>query len=57
LTVSLDCVVSDWSAWTTSDQTGTVTRIRMQVRPAINGGKKCPNMIESLYKQFDFLLI
>jgi len=47
LTVSLDCVVSDWSAWTTADQTGTVTRIRMQVRPAINGGKKCPNMIES----------
>ena len=45
--VKLPCIVSDWTAWTSPDATGTIYRYRMVVRPAINGGEECPELLEA----------
>jgi hypothetical protein len=43
----LPCIVSDWSDWSAPDATGTSFRYRMVTRPAINGGKECPELIQA----------
>ena len=54
--VPLDCIVGDWTAWSKPDQTGTITRIRKQLRPSVNGGEECPNMIENKKGLFSLLM-
>lgn len=44
--VPLPCLVSNWSKWIGPDATGSVYRVRMVVRPSINGGEKCPDLIQ-----------
>lgn len=51
----IDCVVSDWSAWTYSAwtvagsvETRTGTRTRTVVTPSANGGAACPALSESV---------
>ncbi len=47
-TCPVDCLVSDWSAWSTCDKpcgTGNQTRTRTIQRQAANGGKVCPTVL------------
>ena len=44
--VKLPCIVSDWSEWSSPDATGTIYRHRMMTRPALNGGKECPELMQ-----------
>ena len=44
--VPLPCIMSDWTAWTAPDATGTVYRVRYVVRPALNGGKECEDLMQ-----------
>ena len=44
--VKLPCIVSDWSEWSKPDATGTIYRHRMMTRPALNGGKECPELMQ-----------
>ena len=46
ISVPLPCIVSEWTAWSEPDATGTRFRFRMMLRPALNGGKECPDLIE-----------
>ena len=46
ITVPLPCIVSEWTAWSAPDATGTRFRYRMMLRPALNGGKECPDLLE-----------
>ena len=45
--VPLPCIVSDWTNWSAPDATGSAFRYRMVTRPAINGGKECPELIQA----------
>ena len=45
--VPLPCIVGDWSAWSQPDATGTRYRIRFMARPPLNGGKECPDLIQT----------
>lgn len=38
--------MSDWSKWIGPDASGSVYRVRMVVRPSINGGERCPDLIQ-----------
>jgi hypothetical protein len=40
-------IVSDWTKWSAPDATGSAFRYRMVTRPAINGGKECPELIQA----------
>ena len=42
----VNCVVSDWSAWSTCTN-GTQTRTRTVITPASNGGTACPVLSET----------
>lgn len=44
--VPVNCVVSEWSAWSTCTN-GTRTRTRTIVTPAANGGTACPALTET----------
>ena len=33
--------MSDWTAWSAPDATGSRYRVRYVIRPALNGGKEC----------------
>ena len=44
--VPLPCIVPDWTTWSEPDATGTMFRFRMMLRPALNGGKECPDLME-----------
>lgn len=44
--VPIDCIVSEWSAWSQPTQTGTRARVRHVTTPPVNGGEKCPDLIE-----------
>ena len=46
ITVPLPCIVNPWTAWAGPDHTGTMYRTRCVKRPALNGGKACPSLIE-----------
>ena len=45
-TVPLPCIVSEWTAWSTPDATGVRFRYRYMIRPALNGGKECQDLIQ-----------
>jgi hypothetical protein len=45
-TVPLPCIVSDWSDWSAPDASGVRFRVRYMTRPALNGGKECPDLIQ-----------
>ena len=38
--------MSDWTNWSEPDATGTRFRFRMMLRPALNGGKECEDLIQ-----------
>uniref|UniRef100_A0A1B0D6F1 Spondin-like TSP1 domain-containing protein n=1 Tax=Phlebotomus papatasi TaxID=29031 RepID=A0A1B0D6F1_PHLPP len=45
----LDCLVSEWGSWSECDATcgtGMMSRNRTVVRPAQNGGKHCPSLVQ-----------
>ena len=44
--VPLPCIVGPWSSWSQPDATGTRSRIRYVVRPPLNGGHACPDLIQ-----------
>jgi hypothetical protein len=46
ITVPLPCIVSDWSNWSAPDASGVRFRVRYMIRPALNGGKECPDLIQ-----------
>jgi hypothetical protein len=43
--VPLPCIVSDWSNWSAPDASGVRFRVRYMIRPALNGGKECQDLI------------
>jgi hypothetical protein len=45
-TVPLPCIVSDWSNWSAPDASGVRFRVRYMIRPALNGGKECQDLIQ-----------
>lgn len=47
LPVPIDCVVSEWSAWS-SCVDGFQTRTRTVITPAENGGATCPSLTETI---------
>jgi hypothetical protein len=49
--------VSDWSDWSAPDATGSAFRYRMVTRPAINGGKECPELIQSRKGRTDIIYL
>jgi len=46
ITVPLPCIVTDWTNWSAPDATGSRFRYRMMLRPALNGGKECPDLLQ-----------
>ena len=48
--VPLPCIMSDWSAWSKYDAAGVSYRFRQTLRPALNGGKECPDELIQLRK-------
>jgi len=42
--------MSDWSAWSKYDAAGVSYRFRQMLRPALNGGKECPDELIQLRK-------
>ena len=42
----LPCIVAEWTNWSEPDATGTRFRYRYMVRPALNGGKECPDLLQ-----------
>jgi hypothetical protein len=38
--------MSDWSKWSDVDATGSSYRYRYVLRPALNGGKKCDDLLQ-----------
>jgi hypothetical protein len=46
--VPLPCIVSDWTNWSAPDATGFKFRYRMMLRPALNGGKECPDLLQMI---------
>ena len=44
--VPLPCIVTDWSNWSAPDASGVRFRVRYMTRPALNGGKECPDLIQ-----------
>jgi hypothetical protein len=46
LSVPLPCIVADWSKWSAPDASGVRFRVRYMIRPALNGGKECPDLIQ-----------
>ena len=46
ITVPLPCIVGDWTNWSAPDATGSRFRYRMMLRPPLNGGKTCPELIQ-----------
>ena len=44
--MKLPCIVSEWTAWTQADPSGKRFRSRMVLRPALNGGQECPELLE-----------
>lgn len=42
----LPCIMSDWSAWSKPDASGTRFRVRYVIRPSLNGGKECEDLLQ-----------
>ena len=38
--------MSDWTAWSAPDATGSRYRVRYVTRPALNNGKECEDLIQ-----------
>jgi hypothetical protein len=47
--------MSDWSKWSDVDATGSSYRYRYVLRPALNGGHKCDDLLQ--LKKGEFLLV
>lgn len=45
-TEPLPCIMSDWSSWVGPDASGTRYRVRYVIRPALNGGKECEDVMQ-----------
>ena len=45
-TVPLPCIVGPWTAWSAPDATGSRFRYRVMLRPALNGGRTCPDLLQ-----------
>jgi hypothetical protein len=43
--VPLPCIVGPWTTWSAPDASGSRFRYRVMLRPALNGGKTCPELI------------
>jgi len=41
--------VSPWTEWSNQDPSGKRIRIRTVIRPALNGGAQCPDLMEEKY--------
>lgn len=53
--VPIDCVVSEWSAWTQPDEGGNVESFRtIRVKP-LNNGMKCPDLWQKKKGEFGLL--
>ena len=46
ISVPLPCIMSEWTKWSTVDASGTIFRYRYVVRPALNGGKECEDLLQ-----------
>jgi hypothetical protein len=44
--VPLPCIMSDWTNWSDVDATGSSYRYRYVLRPALNGGKACKDLLQ-----------
>ena len=53
LAVPLPCLMSDWTRWSVPDATGTIYRVRYVLRPALNGGKECEDLMQLKKGNFD----
>ena len=38
--------MSEWTTWSAPDATGVRFRYRMMLRPALNGGKECQDLLQ-----------
>ena len=38
--------MSDWTKWSVVDDTETIYRYRYVLRPALNGGKECADLLQ-----------
>jgi len=38
--------MSEWTKWSVVDATGTTFKYRYVLRPALNGGKACEDLLE-----------
>ena len=38
--------MSPWTPWSKPDATGTIYRVRYVIRPALNGGKECEDLMQ-----------
>ena len=49
-TISVDCVMGDWTDWSSCSKTcndhGSRMRSREIIQPRMNGGRKCPSQPE-----------
>jgi hypothetical protein len=64
--VPLPCIMSDWTKWSVVDDTGTTYRYRYVLRPALNSGKECEDLLQikkgyyyffNEYKSYDILCL
>ena len=46
ISVPLPCIMSEWTKWSSVDASGTVFRYRYVLRPALNGGKACEDLLQ-----------
>jgi len=44
--VPLPCIMSEWTKWSAVDATGTTYKYRYVLRPALNGGKACEDLLQ-----------
>ena len=49
--VAINCLVSEWSAWSSPGNLGQSSRSRMVLRHALNGGKECPPLVEHVKRE------
>jgi hypothetical protein len=48
--------MSDWTKWSVVDDSGTTYRYRYVLRPALNGGKECADLLQIRIEEMFFIL-